>query len=778
MIPGDLPVEDFREAANLGVPALGVVGAGNVREAFDGDLRQLSDLLQGAIRKALELSGEEDWWPFIHAIFQDWFVVETKDGRLLRYGYEVDGTKVSLGTPIEVRKTFEPVESGRPARLSEASAFVEGETGRAGAWRIRVIKAGTSVNRNHYSDAVLREAVQLFEGVRVFAKSDEEHLAGGGRDFRNLIGRLIDPVFVEGASVDAGEIHATLQLIEPDGPVGVKLREAWSRGLASLFGFSIDARATARTRRQNGQEIREAAKFLTVNSVDLIVQPGAGGGIVDLMEAQKETLMTREQIIALLEAAGVLTAGDADALTDDDLQTRLAEALPSPASSPASSRTDTGAGSSSDADHVREAVALVEARADMRERVARSSLPEQAKARVRGRFAEAQSFTEADVDTAIRDEAEYLATVAESGRVRGLGAAARVEMGESRFEKTSQMLDAFFDRGHKDHRHAGSFKECYVAMTGDTRVTGLMRNCDEALMREALDSSSFTDVLGDAVTRRMLADYRTQGQYDVWRPIANVTRINDFRTQERTRVGGYGDIPAVLEGADYTALTSPTDEMATYAVAKKGGLETVTLEMIKNDDVGVIRRIPIDLSRAAKRTLAKFVLDFIRTNPEIYDEENLFSVAHGNLGSAALSGTSLAAGRLAMLKQQELSSNEQLGIGPKYLWVPADLQETGANLFRRTTENDKTFLQSLSLEVMPVWYWTDVSDWALSADPDDIPSIEVGFLDGEEEPELFTQDSPTHGSMFASDQITYKIRHIYGGAVCDYRGLYKSVVAD
>jgi hypothetical protein len=79
--------------------------------------------------------------------------------------------------------------------------------------------------------------------------------------------------------------------------------------------------------------------------------------------------------------------------------------------------------------------------------------------------------------------------------------------------------------------------------------------------------------------------------------------------------------------------------------------------------------------------------------------------------------------------------------------------------------------------VVPVWYWTDANDWALSADKNDIPSIEIGFLDGNEEPELFVQDNPTNGSMFASDKLTYKIRHIYGGTPVDFRGLYKGVVA-
>jgi hypothetical protein len=199
--------------------------------------------------------------------------------------------------------------------------------------------------------------------------------------------------------------------------------------------------------------------------------------------------------------------------------------------------------------------------------------------------------------------------------------------------------------------------------------------------------------------------------------------------------------------------------------------------MITNDDVGAIQRIPRKLVRSAKRTLGKFVLDFLRTNPTIYDSVTLFHGTHGNLGTAALDATSVAAGRLAMKAQTERDSVEKIGIGPRYLWVSDDLEETAVNLFRRNTEQDRSFLQSLSLEVMPVWYWTDSNDWCLTADPLDIPVVEIGFLGGNEEPELFVQDSPVAGSMFTHDKVTYKIRHIYGGTIVDYRGAYKSVVA-
>ncbi|MBV5350479.1 hypothetical protein JZU71_04980, partial [bacterium] len=79
-------------------------------------------------------------------------------------------------------------------------------------------------------------------------------------------------------------------------------------------------------------------------------------------------------------------------------------------------------------------------------------------------------------------------------------------------------------------------------------------------------------------------------------------------------------------------------------------------------------------------------------------------------------------------------------------------------------------------EVIPVKHWSDVNNWYLIADPADIPTIEIGFMDGKEAPELFVQDMPNVGSMFSNDQLTYKIRHIYGGAVMDYRGFYGAIV--
>lgn len=765
------------------IPIAGIVGTVALREAATTEFRQIMDLLRAALQAVINMPGQPTCWFDVEAVFADRVVV-CRDGRFWSYPYTIDdANQVQIGAKVEVIENYMPVI----APLREAADVPEGQFVEAAAdgkglvWDAVLIRAGLSKNNRYYPDAVLREAVPLFEGRPVFAKGDAQHLKGEGKDVRNIVGYVTGARFVEGKAADSGYLAGTVTFLNASGSLPETIREAWGRGKRDLVGLSIDATGKAKTEIRSGKSVKVAASISKVDSVDLIVEPGAGGGLVRLVEAAATSLTSQEHSdmgLKQIMLAAIATANPAkaatinlDTVSDEALETAYREAVAAGAAAP-------------DLTVVQEQIRMIEARANARAKINAAALPQPAKDRLLGIFEARERFVEADVDAQIKDERDYLARFTESGHVKMTGL--HIENSEPRSKVVAGMLDAFFDPNHKDHRSTQSFRECYREVTGDIKVTGRWQDCDpqrlreavgDSVFRESLDSTSFSSVLGDSITRRMVADYRDMGQYDIWRQVASVVPVSDFRTQDRTRYGGYGDLPAVAQGDPYGALASPTDEQATYAVSKRGGTEDVTLEMITNDDVGAIRRIPTKLSRSAKRTLAKFVLDFIRTNPTLYDSVAFFHGTHANLGSAALDATSLAAGRLAMLKQTEAGSSDRLGIGPKFILGSADLQEAMVNLFNRSTNLDKTFVQDLSLTVLPVWYWTDTNDWALAADPNDIPGIEIGFLNGNQEPELFVQDTLNVGSMFSNDKLTYKIRHIYGGNVVDYRGFYKAVVA-
>ena len=137
-------------------------------------------------------------------------------------------------------------------------------------------------------------------------------------------------------------------------------------------------------------------------------------------------------------------------------------------------------------------------------------------------------------------------------------------------------------------------------------------------------------------------------------------------------------------------------------------------------------------------------------------------------------------GHLAGMASEEMEEPYQIPdrySRGKYLLVPVDLEEAAFNMLQRNTNNDRFFIQQQGIEVVPVPEWTDTNDWVLAADPAVSAGIEVGFFNGRQEPEIVVADAPTSGSLFTHDKIDLKIRHIYGGAVDDYRPLYKAVVA-
>lgn len=763
---------------------------GRVTEAVATEYSQIMDLVRQALRTKLSLTpSSNDYWVDIRGIWPD-RVVAMHKGRLYSYPYTIatDNT-ITIGDATEVVVDYvRVVESKAPAQHVEGAAFREAADG---SIQVTLIRAGASGNGNYYSDAALKEAVPMFEGVRVFVKSDTQHLKGDGKDVRNLVGAVYGVSFIEGKATDTGSLVGTFKAIDPTDAVVTKMTEAVKRGMQGLMGLSIDALAKTKKATRNGKPVREAVKFTKVHSVDLIVEPGAGGGLDRLTEAAAEPVLEKTMPLwkqRLLEAIKQKDAAkhatiNADTIGDDEL-VQLHESICGALVPPAGqTRVTEAQGGNDDSTPVTRAeLAMIGLRQSAARLVAASKLPQPAKERLTARFETEARFTEAEVTQAIKDEGEYLGRFAEAGaRVPAF----QIEVGD-RSVQVSDMLDAFFNPAHKDHRKVQSFKECYIEITGDRRVTGQLRDCDRGRMREslgrfaeALDSTSWADALGDSVTRRMQQIYTGQTDLQSWRRVARSGPVNDFRTQERFRIGGYGNLPAVAQAGSYDPLTSPGDDKATYAATKRGGTEKVTLEMIKNDDVQSVRAIPGELALAAGNTLYEFVFDFFRVNPTIYDGVALYHASHNNLFTVALSKAEFALHRLAMLKQTRAGSGKRLATAPAMILVPFELQEAAHDIFVRDLNNDKSFIQDINPEVMPISYWTDATDWVTVADPMRLPVVEVGFLDGREEPELFVQDMPNVGSLFSNDQITWKIRHIYGGNVLvdGFKGTTKAVVA-
>lgn len=769
------------------IPKQGLTGAVLLREAVS-EFKAVIDLVRTGLIALLYPGRNENAWVSIEAIYPDRVVIDF-NGKKIQYTYSIDANNtVTFGEGVQVIEEFVLLNAKEAAPVQQG-VFIEaaGEPD-SGKWLIKVVQAGLSRNGVYYPDVVLREAAALFNGARVFVKGDAEHLKGGGKDFRQLEAGLSDAQFIEGAKPDTGFIQAVMSFIVPSNEIAIKVREAYARDMANLFGFSIDADGTAKNKTKGRTRFMEATSITKVKSVDLIVEPGAGGQLIRMVESfnpNKEIDMFKQRMLEAVmrnaKFAKKFQGMSIDQIDDQELDAAFREAYPDQEPGQGGQSTQTGV----TPEQIDERIRMVEARANMRVAITTSTLPQAAKDKLLADFNGRVNFVEADVTAAITSEREYLARFAESGHVTlDFGTGAQVE---DRSVRIASMLDAFFDPTHVDHRNVHSFKECYIEITGDKYVTGLMANVDRAKLRESVgatfresvDSSTFAQVMGDAITRRMQQVYTGMTDLQGWRQVCNVGRTSDFRTQRSVRVGGYGNLSVVGEGDPYPEMNTPGDDEATWAVAKRGGTERITLEAIKNDDMRLISRIPTELALSAANTLYEFVFDFFRTNPVSWDGVAMYHASHNNLFTNALTLNEYKAHRLAMQKQTRAGSNKRLGNTPSMLLVPFDLQDVAYDLFVRGTNNDKTFIQTLNPNIVTVNYWSDGTDWVTLADPNRFGVLEIDFLDGREEPELFVQDNPTAGSMFTNDQVTWKIRHTYGGnwLVDGEKGTTKAVVA-
>lgn len=679
-------------------------------------------------------------------------------------------------------------QSGAPAPVvdtpnDDAVVLSEATSGKGNVFDVLVIQPGRSKNRRQYRPEVLRDAAPLLEGARSFASDGPDH-DPRKRGVKALVGWWSEPRYQTGVELPGGKtaegIVARYHVTDRD--LAETLRESLEGGKPDLITFSIVADGEVRrVREAGGSFVSDVTRITAFESVDPVINAAAGGMAVRLVASVEDPSMDWAKL-TLAEAVkgladGTIAAEDVKANRADLHATifegRIVEAVPA---APAPAAPAAPAPAAVDPAEVRRLVEaelapirtarLVEAALSEHPK-----LPERVKARIRS-LTEGKALTEAEVKDIVDTEVKYLSDIAPAV-VSDSGSAKVTDMKSERERVTEAMYDILAGKSQD------SIKAMYVDLTGDRAFTGRMQ--ESGRLTESIASTTFADILGDSVTRRML-DIYSLPELGAWRNIVSIVPLNDFRTQHRTRMGGYGNLPAVSQGAAYAALTSPGDEDATYAATKRGGTEDITMETIVNDDLGAIRQVPVRLGRAAAQTLHEFAFDFLATNPTIYDAVALFHATHANLGSAALDATTLTAGRNAMRKQTDMSSSKRLAIVPKFLVVPIDLEQSAYELTATDREvasanNTLNFVKTFGLTVIVVDYWTDANNWFLSADPSMAPTIEVGFLNGKQEPELFLQDMPNVGSVFSNDKLTYKVRHIYGGGVVDYRGLYGAVVA-
>jgi hypothetical protein len=777
-----------------------------------------SELVRRALRQRLQLEAGDGYcwvWP---VDLTDTDVVYEVGDQLWQCGYTIaDDGEVTLGAPVKVARSYVVVAAAEEDAVELSSAMESAQRGERDhlvghvleakaatsssggrQFRVRIIAVGDSLNGNRYPEAVLAAAVGLYEGAQAFNRHrTPEELHSGTTEglvgyYRNVVASA------EGLDADLHLLPSATATAEAlDAALAVQ-----ADGLSTGVGISHDVLGTFRAVTENGQSVREATAITHVFSADVVSAPAAGGmahrvvagGIhIDLASDQQKSRPLQPA------RAGETTEESrmsAPTPSPEALAAALAALSPEQLSAAGLQRTGESAAAAVPAQRATEAELSFPktgfvARTMISAAVAEAGLPA---ALVPDLTA---ALPEQVTESVVAAQLAVLQRAVEAVEREGLTPrTARTEVTQEAHDKKVQALDDFFTPNKAGGYR--SFKEAFVDFTGrapkafdeDFNRTilreslGMTGSYDSARASEGLDTTSWAQILGDSVTRRMVAEY-ARPNLQTWRMIVSSTpSVNDFRDQKIDRMGGYGTLPTVAQGAAYTALTSPTDEEATYALTKRGGTEAITFEMIANDDVRAISRIPVKLGLAAAQTLYRFVWGMLPANAATsYDAVALFHASHANTDvSSPLSQSTLAVARRKMGVQAAYGdASDVLSIEPAFLVVPASLEEQAYKLCTSAVavpaSGESSDMPNINQGLTPIKvpYWTDQDDWFLIADPGLCPTIEVGFYQGQQEPSLFTQADPSVGSVWDTDKMQLKIRHIYSGTVLEHRGMYRGV---
>jgi hypothetical protein len=368
-------------------------------------------------------------------------------------------------------------------------------------------------------------------------------------------------------------------------------------GLPPLIGISHDVTARYKPILEGGQRLLEATEIASVNSADVVADPAAGGrvtrmvagGIGDDPTTHEGNEMNLKQLLALLRKASAEERAellkehsailDDAGLTDADITRLITE--PDPAG-----ETGAGAGDGATTETEKE---LVGAGAGATECVYARSTPlgrmlVDAAVRDAGldeRLVESVArqlpdrFTEAQLMRTVETAAQFTKEFEKAGlapKIQNGGVSVTKDERDAKVARLDAFFDGDYSKGYK------SFKEAFLDISGyDARKIFAIDGEDfnRTILRESfgpnpydsarrstesLDTTSWAQILGDSITRRVLKEFG-MAQLNSWRAIvSDIVPVNDFRTQRIGRMGGFGVLPTVPERAPYQPLKSPGDE--------------------------------------------------------------------------------------------------------------------------------------------------------------------------------------------------------------------------
>ena len=292
----------------------------------------------------------------------------------------------------------------------------------------------------------------------------------------------------------------------------------------------------------------------------------------------------------------------------------------------------------------------------------------------------------------------------------------------------------------------------------------------DALVERALGTADLPNLLISSGNRFLVSEF--EAAMPTYSIFAEAMDVSDFRSNSDITAGSGGRLAKINEHGELKERNLG-ESAESWNLETYGGKYTLTRKALINDDLGAFTKMLSDFIEDAVLTANAITYDLLMKRGDyasytMSDGTAIFHADHSNLGSSALSATTLAAGRAAMRKHKGIDGVTALNIVPKYLLVGPDLEQTAyelVNSIAKVEDNKSSGVANYHQNALEVIVDAEItgSQWFLSAAR---RAIKVGYLSGTgRRPVLKMNDSTLTQTVFEG---VFDI----GVVASDYRGLY------
>ena len=295
------------------------------------------------------------------------------------------------------------------------------------------------------------------------------------------------------------------------------------------------------------------------------------------------------------------------------------------------------------------------------------------------------------------------------------------------------------------------------------------------VLRAAFATHNISNILAATYGKFMLNGF--EAVENVWEMIATVRPLNDLKTVTGVRLDG-GFVFDELGNDAKIKSADASDATRTLTPKTYARMSTISRADVINDDLGALTAVPRRLGRgAALKFNQVFWAAFESSNSTYYQAATPGSGNAFAIGSVETAWT--AYGSLTDPDGNPLGVTPRILLVPKALEIAANKVQTGNTLLASSlgSTSSKVLEPQANVlagkfDIVSSAYLSSTSTWWLCADPNDLPTMEVGFLNGKRQPTVEQAEADF-------DVLGIQVRGYYDFGVSkgEPRGAYRMATA-